>query len=97
MTLRPGVQFLFHLRSHTTACSFIKVKTLARTILYKLLDLFDFAIKCPLSHSPAKLHLGAQLKGPKLGGRGHLDMADGDVLCFDFPKRRRGTGSSTAT
>jgi hypothetical protein len=54
MRLRPRVQFLFHLRSHRSFGSFIIVKTLARTFLYKLLDLFDFATKCPLSHTHNK-------------------------------------------
>lgn len=37
---------------------------------------------------PAMLHLDAQLVGPTLGVPELLDLAEGDVLCFDFPESR---------
>jgi flagellar motor switch protein FliM len=37
---------------------------------------------------PAELHLDAQLKGPTLGVPELLDLAEGDLLCFDFPETR---------
>ncbi len=35
---------------------------------------------------PAELHLDARLEGPMLGVPELLDLAEGDVLCFDFPE-----------
>jgi len=37
---------------------------------------------------PAALHLDAQLQGPTLGVPDLLDLAEGDVLAFDFPESR---------
>jgi flagellar motor switch protein FliM len=37
---------------------------------------------------PAQLHLDARLEGPMLGVPELLDLAEGDVLCFDFPETR---------
>jgi flagellar motor switch protein FliM len=37
---------------------------------------------------PAELHLDAQLHGPMLGVPELLNMAEGDVLCFDFSETR---------
>ncbi|HTS77507.1 MAG TPA: flagellar motor switch protein FliM [Bryobacteraceae bacterium] len=37
---------------------------------------------------PAELHLDARLEGPMLGVPELLDLAEGDVLCFDFPETR---------
>jgi flagellar motor switch protein FliM len=37
---------------------------------------------------PAQLHLDARLRGPMLAVPELLDLAEGDVLCFDFPETR---------
>jgi flagellar motor switch protein FliM len=37
---------------------------------------------------PAELHLDAQLQGPTLGVPQLLDLAEGDILTFDFPETR---------
>jgi flagellar motor switch protein FliM len=37
---------------------------------------------------PASMRLDAQLQGPTVGVQQLLDLAEGDVLCFDFPQNR---------
>ncbi len=37
---------------------------------------------------PAELHLDARLEGPTLGVPELLELAQGDILCFDFPESR---------